>query len=71
MTEPTGMPVEYAGIQRGIVTRETNGHEQIEMNVLQPPLKKMTPGEDVLNLIDQTTTFQNETAGIHDITNQC
>ena len=66
MTDPAGMSMDYIGVQRGIVTRETNGRDQIQLKVLQPQLKNMTPGEEVLNLMDQTTTFQNESAGTHD-----
>ena len=66
MSDSAGIPIDYPGVPRGIVPRETNGREQIQMKVLQPQLKIMTPGDEVLNLIDKTLTFQNESAGTHE-----
>ncbi|KAI6649727.1 Tyrosine-protein phosphatase non-receptor type 7-like [Oopsacas minuta] len=64
-----GMEMEYSGTQgRGIVTRNMDGGEVIQMTAMPPQMKGMpgnpglTPGEEVLNMMDQTIMYQNEMA---------
>ena len=66
MTDTTGMEeYPYPGNQgRGLGQKDmVDGREQIQMNAIPQQIKGVSPGEEVLNLMEQNTFFTNEMTG--------